>query len=183
MNYFIRYTFLFLVLFSFSVSAFSQTKVTGKVVDAATREPLPFVNIIFKGTTIGVTTDVEGMYSISTTLKVDSIIVSYIGYNRVTKAVKQGATQEMNIPMSQGVELMTVVVKAGENPAWRILRKIIANKDRNDRKKLDYYQYELYNKVEFDLNNINKATKQLLKPFSFVFNETLFAGVYDRSTF
>lgn len=172
MNYKARYTFLFLLLFIFSVSAFSQTtKVTGKIVDAATREPLPFVNIIFKNTTVGVTTDVEGLYSISTTLKVDSIIVSYIGYNRVTKAVKQGTTQELNIPMTQGVELTMVVVKAGENPAWRILRKIIANKEKNDRKSLDYYQYELYNKVEFDLNNINKATKQLLKPFSFVFNE------------
>lgn len=166
---------LFLLFASFSLlnsrSQAQTTKITGKVVDAVTREPLPFVNIIFKGTTVGVTTDVEGLYSISTPLKVDSLMVSYIGYNAVTRAVKRGVTQEMNIPLTQGVELQTVVVKAGENPAWRILRKIIANKEKNDRKKLEAYEYEVYNKVEFDLNNINKATKQILKPFSFIFNE------------
>lgn len=161
---------LWLLILPFSYGFAQVTKVTGKVVDAVSREPLPFVNIIFKGTNVGVTTDVEGMYTISTPLKVDSMIFSYIGYNRVTKGIKRGITQTLNVPMSQGVELKTIVVKAGENPAWRILRKIIANKDKNDRKKLDAYEYEVYNKVEFDLNNINKATKKLLKPFAFVFD-------------
>ena len=163
---------LSLVLFlSLTTQTFSQiTKVSGKVVDAITREPLPFVNIIFKGTNVGVTTDVEGNYSISTPLKVDSMIFSYIGYNKVTKGIKRGITQQLNVPLAQGVELKTIVVKAGENPAWRILRKIIANKDKNDRRKLDAYEYEVYNKVEFDLNNINSATKKILKPFAFVFN-------------
>ena len=163
---------IFGLLITAPIKTFSQatTKVSGKVVDAQTREPLPFVNIIFKGTTVGVTTDVEGFYSMSTTLKVDSIELSYVGYNRTRRAIKPGVTQELNIPLSQGVELKAVTVVAGENPAWRILRKIIANKPKNDRKELDCYEYELYNKVEFDLNNINKATRKILKPFSFIFD-------------
>lgn len=157
----------------FSISGFSQTtKVSGKIVDAITREPLPFVNIIFKGTTVGGTTDIEGKFSISTTLHVDSISISYVGYNKLTRAIKKGVVQELNIGLTQGVDLITVEVRPGENPAHRILRKIIANKDKNDREKLDAYEYEVYNKVEFDLNNLSEDFKnrKLLQPFSFIFD-------------
>ena len=47
----------------FTFSAFSQTtKVSGKIVDAITREPLPFVNIVFTRTSIGVASDIEGNF-------------------------------------------------------------------------------------------------------------------------
>ncbi|HEX8517782.1 MAG TPA: DUF5686 family protein [Bacteroidia bacterium] len=165
--------FLVFTLFVFTAfTAKAQTKVSGKIVDAVTREPLPFVNILFKGTTVGASTDIEGNYTMSTAQPVDSIIISYVGYNKVTRVIKPNVTQEVNIGLSQGVELMVVEVKAGENPAHRILRKIIANKDKNDREKLDAYEYEVYNKVEFDLNNISEDFKnrKLLKPFSFIFD-------------
>jgi hypothetical protein len=128
-----------IILLSFlSTNTFSQiTKVTGKVVDANTREALPFVNIIFKGTNVGTTTDVEGFYTISTPLKVDSMYLSYIGYTKAAKAVKRGVTQQINIAMSQGVELKAIEVRPGENPAYRILRQIIAHKDKNNRQNLD----------------------------------------------
>ena len=109
--------FLLLLIIAPSLTFAQTTKVTGKVVDAVTREPLPFVNIIFKGTNVGVTTDVEGNYTISTPLKVDSIICSYIGYNKTTKAVKRGITQQLNLPMTQGIELKAIEVRPGENPA------------------------------------------------------------------
>ena len=49
-----------------SCSIFSQTtKVSGKILDAVTREPLPFVNVIFKGTTVGGASDIEGNYTLS----------------------------------------------------------------------------------------------------------------------
>lgn len=154
-------------------SSAQTTKVSGKIVDAITREPLPFVNIIFKGTNIGATSDIEGKYTISATVKVDSLVISYIGYTKVTRAVKYGITQEINIGLSQGIELAAIEVRPGENPAHRILRKIIANKDKNDREKYDYYEYEVYNKVEFDLNNLSEdfQNKKLLKPFSFIFDK------------
>lgn len=156
-----------------SFSTFSQTtKVSGKIVDAVTREPLPFVNIIFKGTTVGGASDIEGNFSISTTLRVDSISVSYIGYNKLTRAIKKGVDQTVNIGLTQGVDLAVIEIRPGENPADRILRKIIAAKDKNDREKLDAYEYEVYNKVEFDLNNLSEDFKnnRLLEPFSFIFD-------------
>jgi hypothetical protein len=165
---------LLAALFAFTAyyKASAQTTVSGKIVDAISREPLPFVNVLFKGTTAGATTDIEGNYSMSTTLKVDSIIISYVGYTKVTRAIKPNVSQTVNIGLSQGIELSVIEVRPGENPAHRILRKIIANKDKNDREELEAYEYEVYNKVEFDLNNISEDFKnrKLLKPFSFIFD-------------
>ena len=47
--------------------AYSQiTKIMGTVSNAATGEPIPFVNVYFKGTTVGATSNFDGHYSIET---------------------------------------------------------------------------------------------------------------------
>ena len=153
---------------------FSQTtKVSGRIYDANTKEPLPFVNIILKGTKAGATSDFEGNYSITTNESPDSVAATYIGYLKVAKPVKKGLTQVINLQLQPNtIMLKTVEIRPGENPAHRILKKIIKNKDANDRAKLDAYQYEVYNKVEFDLNNISKEYKKkiLFKPVGFIFD-------------
>ncbi|MDO9187839.1 MAG: DUF5686 family protein [Bacteroidia bacterium] len=164
-------------------SCFAQTtKVSGKIVDAITREPLPFVNVLLKGTKAAGASDIEGNYTVSTSEKCDSIIISFVGYNRVVRAIKYGATQEINIGLTQGVDLVTVEVRPGENPAHRILRKIIANKDKNDSEELNAYEYEAYNKIEFDLNNIPDEfkNKKLLQPFSFIFDNIDSSNVREK---
>ena len=174
---------LFSLLFlCVSILTAQETKVSGKIVDAITLEPLPFVNIIFKGTNTGTTSDIDGTYSMSTPLKADSIIISFVGYNKVTRVIKPNVTQTINIGLSQGVELTAVEVRPGENPAHRILRKIIANKNKNDRQKLEAYEYEVYNKIEFDLNNISEdfQNRKLLKPFSFIFDNIDSSNIKEK---
>ena len=39
-------------------------KIHGLVSDSLTGEPLPFVNVVFKGKNIGTTTDIDGKYII-----------------------------------------------------------------------------------------------------------------------
>lgn len=154
--------------------AFSQvTKVSGKVFDADTKEPLPFVSISFKGIKVSTTSDVDGNYSVSTTMPADTIVFSFIGYVTTKKPVKKGVAQVMNVEMKPDVTTITQIdVIAGENPAIIILRKVIKNKPVNDKEKLDSYQYEVYNKIEFDLNNIPKdvAEKKMAKQIKFIFD-------------
>lgn len=163
-------TFLSLL---FAAASYAQTKVSGKIVDFDTREPLPFVSVAFKGTSTGTTTDFEGNFLISSDKPVDSLLASYVGYNRGAKKIKPGVAQVINFELKkQSIGLQEVVVRPGENPAHPIIRKAIANKDKNDRDKLDAYQYEVYNKIEFDLNNISEdfKKKKVFKPFAFVFD-------------
>ena len=166
------YYFLLLVCMSFILRAQTYT-ITGKVFDSESKEPLPFVPVLIKGTTVGGTTDFDGNYSITTTKLGDSIVATYVSYKKLTRAIKRGENQVVNMPMVlEGVNLLEVVVKAGENPAHRIIRNVIANKEYNNKRKLDAYQYETYNKVEFDLNRIPKEMreKKLFKPIKFVFD-------------
>lgn len=164
---------LFLFLFLIVNIAFGQvTKIMGTVIDAETKEPLPFVNIAVKGTTIGATTDFEGKYSLEFKIGSDSIICTYIGYNKKAKAIIKGKFQTVDFELTESsIKLDEVVIVPGENPAEVILKKLIKNKDINNREKFDAYQYEVYNKIEFDLNNISEDFKnrRVFKPFKFVF--------------
>ncbi|MBP8034431.1 MAG: carboxypeptidase-like regulatory domain-containing protein, partial [Bacteroidia bacterium] len=166
------YFFLLLVLFGVDTYAQSYT-ITGKVFDAESREPLPFVPVLIKGTTVGGTTDFDGNFSITTSKLGDSIVASYVSYKKLTRAIKRGENQTVNMPMVlEGVNLLEVIVKAGENPAHRIIRNVISHKEFNNKRKLDAYQYETYNKVEFDLNRIPKEMRErkIFKPIQFVFD-------------
>ncbi len=170
-----RHCIYSLVLFLFYINHFFSQNYTisGKVFDADSKEPLPFVPVLIKGTSAGATTDFDGNYSITTSLKGDSVVASYVSYKKLARPIKYGETQIVNMPMVlEGVNLLEVVVKAGENPAHRIIRNIIANKPYNNKRKLDAYQYESYNKVEFDLNRIPKEMqeKRIFRPIKFIFD-------------
>jgi hypothetical protein len=55
---------LLIFILPFSVLAQKAT-VKGKIVDAVSNEPLPFVNVIVSGTTIGTTTDLDGNFTLT----------------------------------------------------------------------------------------------------------------------
>ena len=159
----------------FSQEALAQkTKVSGVVTNATTGETMPFVNMLFQNSKIGTTTDLDGKYSIETYYEVDSLMASFVGMKTITYKVKDDILQTINFEMeASSVELEAAVVVATkeENPAHPIIRNVLRNKNVNDREKLDAYEYEIYNKVEFDLNNITEEfrDRKIFKPFEFVF--------------
>lgn len=174
MNLSVRFSFLVAVFVLFTGWCSAQlTKVSGKVNDALTGEPIPFANVAFKGTTTGTITDINGNFVLETEKASDSLSASYVGYTPVTLKISKGKAQTVTFLLKVSkVELKEVVIKAGENPANILLRKVIDHKDENDKKHLDYYSYESYNKLEFDLTDIpqNFKDKKLIKPFAFIFD-------------
>src|SRR5665213_3371847 len=97
LKYIYRKLSLFIFLISYSSILFAQTVVTGTVTDAANKKPLPFVAVSFAGTTIGVNTDGEGKYSISSYSPVGQLKVSFLGYKDALLPVVQGKSQVFNI--------------------------------------------------------------------------------------
>jgi len=171
------------LLFLLPIFTSAQTVITGKIYDAQTREPMPFVNLLLKNTTVGTSTDFEGNYKIITSEKSDSILVSYIGYQPAAKAIKYHQTQEINIFLEPAAaSLGEVTIHPGENPAWRIMRKVMEHKDQNDPNYIDAYQYEIYNKIEFDLNNLPKSATngKLLKSVNFIFKDIDSSNVKEK---
>ena len=163
---------LFLILFSVPLLG-QVTKIMGKVIDADTQQPIPFANVFFKGTTVGVTSDFDGNFSIETKTPLDSITVSCMSYTLQSAKVFEGRFQEINFELkSVEFDLPEVTIIAGENPADIILRKIIKHKENNNRKEFEAYQYESYNKIQIDANNLNEKfqNRKILKPFNFIFD-------------
>ncbi|WP_436517511.1 SusC/RagA family TonB-linked outer membrane protein [Ekhidna sp. To15] len=86
--------------------AMAQRTVSGKITDD-TGESLPGVNVVIKGTTTGVTTDLDGNFRIS----VDdgaTLIFSYVGFE--TQEIEVGARTTIDVTLGGATELQEVVV-------------------------------------------------------------------------
>lgn len=152
----------------------SQTTISGRVYNSASGEGIPFAIVLVIGTEIGTSTDFDGNYKLGTKSKCDSLQISYTGYESKKFALVNGAVQVINAGLQvEGVLLDDVTVRPGENPANKIIREVIANKVKNNKKKLEAYQYEVYNKLEFDLNNIPPSlkNKKAFKSIRFIFDD------------
>ncbi|MCC6840001.1 MAG: carboxypeptidase-like regulatory domain-containing protein [Flavobacteriales bacterium] len=173
-----RWVVLAQVVAAFPLLA-QTTRISGTVTDAATGEPLPFVNVGFVDSRVSTNSDFDGRYVLDTYYATDSIRAVSVGYEPFTAAVKRDKVQQIDIRLKpQTAELADVVVTYKGNPAWPILRRLVANKPVNNREKLEAYEYEAYNKVEFDLNNITEDFKQkkLFKDFAFIFDHVDSSG-------
>ena len=110
----------FLLLLSislFTTIAYSQTgNIRGFVYDKNSGEPIMFCNVILQGTTIGASTDVNGMYNISKVLVGDyTLMVTYIGYDTSTVNItlKKGKVITQNLEISESsVKLNEVRISA-----------------------------------------------------------------------
>lgn len=152
-----------------------KTRVEGTVTDGTSGSPLPFAHVHFQGTKVGTTTNLDGYYFLETYYASDSLVVSSVGFQTAVKAVKRDQEQTINVVLGEGLlELGAAVIKPSEeeNPAHPIMRAVIRNKKINNREKLEAYEYESYNKVEFDLNNLTQEfrDKRIFKNFDFVFD-------------
>ncbi len=99
----------FLGVFIWQMS-FAQIKISGTITSAADKTPLPGVNIVVKGTTSGVQSDINGEYSLEvrpgTTLE-----ISFIGMR--TKEVRVGDQTVIDVSLDQDVFGLDEVVVVG----------------------------------------------------------------------
>ena len=67
-----------------SVITMAQSTVTGTVIDAEIKSPLPGANVLEKGTSNGTTTDFNGNFSLKTESSSGEIVITFVGYNSMT---------------------------------------------------------------------------------------------------
>lgn len=163
-----------------------HTIVTGKVTNEE-GEALPFVNVIFTGTIKGGVTDFDGNYEIKIRKSedaknpIESISVSFVGYEPKIIPIQPEETQVINVTLSTGaVNLEEVIVQAPKKKRYKdttaimIYRRVVNNKDKNRPANFDYYSYDDYAKIQVDLFNISEKFKEnkFVKPFSFALENT-----------
>ncbi|WP_073582206.1 DUF5686 and carboxypeptidase-like regulatory domain-containing protein [Flavobacterium cucumis] len=170
-------TKIVLFFFFLSISVLGQTKVGGKVMDEF-GEPIAFANVIFKNSKEGVITDENGNFYFESSQNYSVLVVSYVGYEKKEISLKPGLNTGLKIQLQSGTVLREVVVYKGKtskknNPAIDILRKIWERRRKNGLKMFKQYEYDKYEKVEFDINTIDSAfmNNKAFKGLEFVFNQ------------
>jgi len=93
---------------SSSESNMMQIEIEGRVTDAQTGEPLPGVNVVVEGTTIGASTNSSGEYEIEVPDDAEALIFSFIGYRELREPI-EGRTV-IDVEMESSVELLDDVV-------------------------------------------------------------------------
>ncbi len=166
-----------LFLLVFKISAFAQTKVSGIVIDKK-NQPISYANIVFKGSNEGTVSDENGKFYLESSKTYSAIAIAFVGYSSKDLGLDKPVNYNMKIVLNEEKTLQEVVIYNGKtskknNPALDILRKIWARKRKNGLKMFNQYQYEKYEKVEFDLNTIDSAfmNKKVFKGMEFVFKK------------
>ena len=172
-----KIVFLLASLFTVWIANGQNTIIKGVVTDSITGERLPYVSLIFKGTTIGTATDGDGNFSFSTLTDVKNLEVSYLGYETKEVKVIPGKTNNLKIKLApNGITLNEVVVKPKkekyskkENPAVKFVKQVIASRESNDPRNHDYFQYDQYEKMVFAMNDYHPKPKKNGKSGKFDF--------------
>jgi len=177
---------LSVLLFHASSECYSLTQektiIRGIVTDASTGEPVPYVSVLLKGTSVGTLTDAAGKYLIETAVKATEIRFSFIGYDPVTRSINPGTTQTIDIMLNlTSITLDEVTVKPGKreyrnrnNPAVELIENVISHKSTNRPESFDFLQYEKYEKIQLALSNISEEFKKapMFRKYSFIFDNT-----------
>ncbi len=101
--------FLFLLL---PFSVFAQSTLEGVVLDKATGQPIPGVNVNVQGGTNGTSTDFDGKFKLTNLKSGDKITASFIGY--VSSTISFNGQKLVNISLDEDAnQLQEVVVQVG----------------------------------------------------------------------
>ncbi|MBU2939987.1 DUF5686 and carboxypeptidase regulatory-like domain-containing protein [Lacinutrix sp. C3R15] len=175
-----KYKLILLLFFFGNILVVAQTKISGKVYDEF-NEPVAFANVIFKGSSEGTITDENGTFYLESDATWDAVLVSFIGFTTLDVPLKKKVNYQLKFVLKEETGALDEVVivtgkqskKESENPAIAILKKVWENKRKNGLKQFKQYQYDKYEKVEFDLNTIDSSLikSKLFKGMEFVFEE------------
>ncbi|MDR1919808.1 MAG: SusC/RagA family TonB-linked outer membrane protein [Tannerellaceae bacterium] len=107
-----KHTCVFLLLFIFSFAAYSQTTISGKVIDELS-SPVIGASVTIKGGLEGSATDLDGAFTFTSSKALPvTLVVSYIGYKK--QEVVYGRTGVLQIVLQEDVNTLDeVVVSAG----------------------------------------------------------------------
>lgn len=112
-----------------------ETIVVGEVYDANTGEPLSNVNIYLQGTSIGTSSNPEGLFLLRGDLtRPRTMVVSAVGYHTERFKLEPHTQSGIDIALREKVgSLSEVFVVPTDNPALPLMEKVRANRSKNRR--------------------------------------------------
>ncbi|MCL7763562.1 SusC/RagA family TonB-linked outer membrane protein [Polaribacter sp. Z014] len=99
------------ILLTTSFSMFAQQTVKGVVKDKTSGDPLPGVSVVIKGTTKGIQTDFDGIFSINKINKGDILVFRYLGF--ADKELTIGTNYNLTVVLEESAESLDEIVVVG----------------------------------------------------------------------
>ncbi len=90
-----------LVLLLLPSSTFGQEQVSGTVVDSTALTPLPGVNVVVKGTTLGTATGVNGAFALTVPSLQDTLVFSFLGFE--SKEISLAGQSQLTVELAETV--------------------------------------------------------------------------------
>jgi len=152
--------------------------IKGVIKDKNTAEGIPFATIFFPHSSVGIPADLDGNFTLSfNNPPGDTLRVQALGYANYDRPFDRGRHQQtLTIEIERSASMLgEVVIHGGEDPALILLKKIIRHKPENNPDRLANYKYEVYNKMEVDLERLSKKQFEklpipMMKKFSFIYD-------------
>lgn len=153
------------ILLAFTTSGQSKF-ISGIVKDYHSDERIPFASIQFLHSPIGKLSDSAGTFSFYLThWPSDTLLITCVGYQPYKIFVpEEKDTIMIEVMLERGTFNEGAKVKAKVNKGLFLWKKIVENKPRNDKFRYDNFSYEVYNKLEVDIKNINFDKFSKFKP-------------------
>ncbi len=145
-----NFTFLFFLLISINLSS----QVRGKITDA-TNKPLSFVSIYLDKTVTGTTSNDNGEYILNVSKKgKHTIVFQFLGYKTLKKEIIITSFPFLLdvVLEEESVLLSEISISTKDNPANRIIRNVIANKEKNT-DKFAKYTAKFYSRGLYKIKN------------------------------
>lgn len=107
-------------------------------------------------------TDERGRYKLTAKILTDSLAVSSLGFATLRRALdRERPSQAIDFKLNpSGQSLQEVTVRAGENPAFRVLRQLRKNRSLNDRSRLSAYECDSYVKTDIALSHVSDRMRR-----------------------
>ncbi len=170
---------LFLLFFCTSQLTIAQSKlIIGTISDQHSAETVPFASVRFKNSGIGQLADSSGSFRFTLPIQTkDTLLITSVGYEDYSLPIDLSLfakdTIRIQAQLIPGKISVGVVVKAKVNRGLQLWKRMVKFKPKNNQFRFDNFSYELYNKLQLDLKNIDKnkwKNAPFMKPFAFVFD-------------
>lgn len=153
-------------IFAALLASAQRKVISGVVKDSHSEERIPFASLSFTNSTIGKLTDSSGSFYFNlSNWPSDTLQITCVGYQPFVFVInKKKDSIFAEVMMERGTFNNGAQVKVKVNKGLLLWRKIVQHKPNNDRFRFDNFSYELNNKLELDLKNINFEKFGKFKP-------------------
>ena len=162
---------------------FSQSKISGSIIDQKTQKPLSEVDIFINNQNAAKTTTLNSQFLIEADSGIATATFSKKNYKSEVLTFSDLKFENLKIQLQpERIEVLQEVILAGntkkkyknkkENPAYAIMQEVWKRKKTNGLANYKDYQFKNYEKIEIGLNNIDSTFRErkIFDELEFIFD-------------